>query len=398
MTVGVLGAGLQGICAALALLERGHHVVLIEQDAHPMGRASLRNEGKIHLGFIYANDPSFRTAQLMLTSALQFAPLLDRWLPGRFNWNRLRSAPFVYLVMRDSLIEPESLFAHYEKVAASAAEAAGSGSYLSRPLGRLWQRIPLPPFVDPDRVAAAVATEEVAIDVGECRRIVCEALQSRSGLDRRYGCRVERVQRCGKGFHVSAVDRDGGEQRIAADVIVNCLWDSRLAIDRDLGILSRRKHVYRLKYRVMAALPPSLRQIPALSLVLGQYGDIVPHTGSSYLSWYPACRRGWSSSLSPPPEWDAPCRGDVAPDVAETIASETLAGLDQVIPGIARSRVTAIDAGIIVAWGDRDIDERQSELHERHAVGIQAQDGYFSIETGKLTCAPYFADQLASLL
>lgn len=398
MTVAILGAGLQGICAALALKERGHRPVLIEQDAEPMGRASLRNEGKIHLGFIYANDATFRTARLMLTAATQFAPLLDRWLPGCFQWETLRSKPFAYLVMRDSLVDPEALLSFYEKIAAAVSLEAAPGHYLGARLGRLWQRSPVPAFVDADRIAAAVTTEEVAIDVAAFRRELCTALEAQAGIDRRFGWCVDSVGRCGQGFHVDAVDGEGRRHRIAADAVVNCLWGARLAIDRQLGVSLDRQCVYRLKYRVLAELPASLAEIPAVSLVLGQYGDVVPRPGVSYLSWYPSCRRGWSTALTPPAEWDPACRGDVAPELAAEIAADTLAALDAVIPGMRHARVVAVDAGVIAAWGDRDIDQPDSELHTRHAVGVHAADGYFSIDTGKLTCAPYFADQLAGML
>ena len=176
MTIAVLGAGLQGICAALAARERGHDVILLEQDRRPMNRASLRNEGKIHLGFIYANDRSLRTARLMLTSALEFTPLLDRWLPGRFDWTTLRSRPFVYLVMRDSLVDPDLLFAHYDGVATAVGSELKGRQYLGAPLGAPWQRVPVPSFVNPDRVVAAVETEEAAIDVYAFRHTICAGL------------------------------------------------------------------------------------------------------------------------------------------------------------------------------------------------------------------------------
>jgi len=65
---------------------------------------------------------------------------------------------------------------------------------------------------------------------------------------------------------------------------------------------------------------------------------------------------------------------------------------------MASARVSSVDAGTVVAWGDRDIDRPDSELHERHDIGVHEHDGYFSIDTGKLTCAPYFAQQLAARL
>ena len=75
----ILGAGLTGCSIALELAGRGHRVTLLDQDAVAMNRASLRNEGKIHLGLIYANDPTFATAELQLRGALAFQKLLRRW-------------------------------------------------------------------------------------------------------------------------------------------------------------------------------------------------------------------------------------------------------------------------------------------------------------------------------
>src|SRR5262249_31158387 len=60
----ILGAGLLGSGVALELARQGHEVTLLDQDARAMNRASLRNEGKIHLGLIYANDASLATALL----------------------------------------------------------------------------------------------------------------------------------------------------------------------------------------------------------------------------------------------------------------------------------------------------------------------------------------------
>ena len=50
----VLGAGLTGVATALELAKRGAQVTLLDQDPFAVNRASLRNEGKIHLGLIYA--------------------------------------------------------------------------------------------------------------------------------------------------------------------------------------------------------------------------------------------------------------------------------------------------------------------------------------------------------
>ena len=53
----VLGAGFQGVCAALALASRGYAVELVDQADRCFTRASGRNEAKIHLGDV-GYDPT----------------------------------------------------------------------------------------------------------------------------------------------------------------------------------------------------------------------------------------------------------------------------------------------------------------------------------------------------
>jgi len=111
----IAGAGLQGSCIALELALRGLPVLLLDQDPQPMNRASLRNEGKIHLGLIYAADPTFKTARLQLTGGLRFRRLLQRWIGEAAN-QLSYSTPFTYLVARDSVLKPEELAEHYARL------------------------------------------------------------------------------------------------------------------------------------------------------------------------------------------------------------------------------------------------------------------------------------------
>ena len=81
---GVLGGGLQGCCTAIALAARKVKVTLFDKNETLLSRAATANEGKIHLGYMYAGDPSLSTAKTMMAGALAFAPFLERYLarPG----------------------------------------------------------------------------------------------------------------------------------------------------------------------------------------------------------------------------------------------------------------------------------------------------------------------------
>src|SRR6478735_7407069 len=80
MHIAVLGAGGVGACTALEIASRGHSVDIYERDREPVMRATRINEGKVHQGFVYANDPSGRTAELMARGALAFSACLSRWI------------------------------------------------------------------------------------------------------------------------------------------------------------------------------------------------------------------------------------------------------------------------------------------------------------------------------
>jgi hypothetical protein len=82
----------------------------------------------------------------------------------------------------------------------------------------------------------------------------------------------------------------------------------------------------------------------------------------------------------------------------EPIVAGTLRAFDEVVPGLAGAEGATADGGVIFAWGNSDIDDGSSELHQRHEAGLVEADGYYSINTGKLTSAPYFAQRLAELL
>lgn len=396
----VLGAGIQGVSAALALASAGHRVALVDGEEDCMRGASLRSEGKIHLGLVYAHDPTFLTARLMLESALEFAPLLESWTGIPIAWDRLVSRPFAYVVAHDSMVAPDRLFAFYARVEDAYRELRGRPGL--QYLGGIPERLvdePVPaelvPWLNPQLASHLVRTRELAIDTIRLGEVLRGGLRRRATIRTLYGHRVCSVRRTGAGFQVAGLTRDGAAWTEEAGVVVNCLWPGRLELDRQMDLLPARPWVYRLKIRFFCELPETMADLPALTVVVGPYGDVVPWDARhTYLSWYPACLSGWSSAVETPPEWERACRGEIASDEASRVERKSLAALSRIVPGLDSVRITDVAAGVIFAWGDRDIDDPTSELHQRHDTGVRGSDGYFTIDTGKLTSAPRFARQL----
>ncbi|MCD9625207.1 NAD(P)/FAD-dependent oxidoreductase [Rhabdothermincola salaria] len=399
----VLGGGIQGTCVSLALARRGWQVAILDRTWAPWSATSLRGEGKIHLGHVYANDAGRATADLMATAAVRFSSLIDSWSASPVEWAAVRSEPFVYGVLEDTMVAPDRLAEHYawvdDRVADLLAGGDGTPTYLgSTALAPTLAVTDLEARGFGNRVVAAFATEERAVDPHVLRGHLVGALAP-AGVEVCGGVEVREVTSGPAGFAVRGTTTDGGSRRWEADAVVNCLWGGRLAIDASMGIAADRPCSYRLKYAVQGVLPPSVPALPSATLVLGPFGDVVRRQdGRVYASWYPECLAGWSDDLEPPSSWLPAIHGEDPAGSQVDLARRTVAGLARHVPALAALRVDAVAAGVIVAWGERDIDQPSSELHRRDAIGVHDHDGYVSVDTGKFTTAPLFAHQVASLL
>ncbi len=375
-------------------------MTLLERDKQAMNRASLRNEGKIHLGLVYANEPGMQTARLQLEGALSFRLLLAQWLGDAADWLRT-STPFDYLVARDSLLSSAELEVHYASLSQHYLQRLREDNrldYLGTRPEQLCTPIPedqLRRHYNLEQVCAGYTTAELAV----CTELLAAHLRAAITTDSRIRFRgdstVKSAERGLNGFTVEGWSARGSWKEYG-DQVVNAAWDGRPAIDHTMGMGYQEGLLHRLKYRVIAQAPESLRKANSLTIVLGPYGDVVfRHDGSAYLSWYPLAMNGWSHDLQPPEEWMAPCQGIISKAEFERISQGVCNALDEWIPGIARAQVLQVDAGIIVAFGDSDVDDRASALHNRTRVGVTSIDGYHSLDAGKLTTAPLFANEAA---
>jgi glycine/D-amino acid oxidase-like deaminating enzyme len=396
----VIGAGLTGVTAALELARSGVGVTLIEQDERAMNRASLRNEGKIHLGFVFVHDASLATAKLMIAGACSFRGILARLAGPRIDALRV-SRPFVYLVAEDSLLAPDEIERRYHAVEAlygRQMRETPDADYLGMNPTKLFSRVPLSAYGSHLRTQGflgAFDTAEVAIDTQELAEILRAAVAAEPRIRLLVDHAVESVQREAHGFRVNTTSGTQVRQ-IAARHVINASWENRFKIDRTAGMEHAPGWLHRLKYRVIARVPETMRDGPSVTMVVGRYGDVVIRPdATAYFSWYPAGLQGWTAALAPPEAWNGPCRGDVAPGVRAALATALLSGIERWYPGASRSTAQVLDAGAIVAYGASDVDDPASGLHDRTRVGVRSSNGYHSVDPGKLTTAPLFGVQAA---
>ena len=250
-----------------------------------LSQASSRNEGKLHLGYVYAHDRTLQTARLMIRGAATFAPLLRRWIGSDVDKIPI-SSPFHYVVHRDSLISRDEIARHLSSCCAFARdELDGKADYF----GMDFREPPSPVagygnVFDDRTVANVFKTAEIAIDTEVMAASVRRSLSDYPNIRGILRAAIDRI---------AATDRDvevffsisGDEFRRSYDHVVNATWESRLAIDATAGVQPPRPWLFRLKHYIRLHPCTSIAAlIPSSTIVLGPFGDIVHYDNGEMYS------------------------------------------------------------------------------------------------------------------
>ena len=385
---------MQGASVALELAAHGISCDLYDREPACLRRASLHNEGKIHLGYVYGNDPSLNSARMMARGAAAFAPLLRRWLGKSLDLVPL-SEPFCYAVHAQSLLTVESVEAHLQAcqriwIEQGAAADAYFGIDAAAPISRL-SPDELSELYDPSQVQAVFRTPEISVDPAVLSTAIDDRVAGEPSIARVFGVEVKAVRFVGEEMLVD-YEADGARHAQAYDHVVNALWEGRLLIDRSAGLPVPAPWLFRLKYHLRLTDEAMREGVASTTMVLGAFGDIVNFGGGELLlTWYPAGRRAVTAAIAPPNWPSVPEAG-----LCHELRGEIPAGLAAGVPALRKLTPLTLAAarvggGPIFALGAEDIDDPASQLHERYAIGVRSLGRYHSIDTGKLTTAPLFA-------
>ena len=371
MTIAILDGGIAGCCIALQLAKLGYPVTLYEKHAMLMTEASLNNEGKLHLGYVYAADPTGKTYLKMIQDSQQFLHDISELTGLSKDWFHC-SQPFIYGVANDSLLDVEVINSHFKQVDAAIGQV-GSRSRIkdieaaglnSKNLQAAFQTKEF--CVNPAQVAASLVASVMCNPRIEVK-LNTFILSSSIANSNSYQLELQHLE------HINTVNHS---------IVINCTWGDRRRLDEQLGIIAIRPTMLRYKLSIQFNDLPHLPKLPSLTLITGSYGDIVNHgNGSYFLSWYPVCKIA-ETTLSDPAPLDKAAK-KIDPN---SLINETFKSLTDFAPELAKllpyKKSARIAGGIISGWGNTDIDDINSELHQRHDIGFSDNNGWISVDTG----------------
>lgn len=348
----VIGGGIFGLTATIALAEAGYDVVVLERDDDVMSGASFVNQNRLHLGYHYPR--SLATARETILGSRSFSEYY-----GAATVHEL--VTYYAIAAEGSRTSPEAF--------AAFCDAA------NLPLEPAW---PPSGVVDRDRLAACWRTPEPIFDFHELRRIV---------IDRVVANPLATVRRRAQ---VVGIDVDephrvtlrSGEV-LEADVVVNATYAQIRNIE---ALFGRRGGDLEFELCLMAVLSHADPGPPfGVTIMDGPFGSLVPkgrERGRFLL--YDVERSVLQRLVSP-----------VAPEWGHVVGFPELEMIESCSEYFPILRAMHFDQSLVTTRTVipyRDHDDARPTLLETVAPGV------FSIFSGKLTTCVTLAHQLVDEL
>lgn len=243
----VVGGGIVGCQLALALRQQGAKVVVLERELELLGRASSRNQARVHGGYHYPR--SLLTAHRSQVNLSRFVAEYADCVEGGFE--------HLYAVARRSSKVTVSQFVTFcERIGARLDTAPDAVHNL----------------FTPDLVSAVFRVQEPAFDAVRLRETIRGRLAA-AGVDVRTDCSAESVEAVPAGLLVRARDA-GGELLVPARQVLNCTYAgiNDLLLRSDLEPLRLRHELAEL---ALVRLPEPLREL-AVTVIDGPFFSVMP--------------------------------------------------------------------------------------------------------------------------
>jgi len=395
--IAVLGGGMLGACTALELARRGRRVTLVEGAADVLEGASRWNEGKIHLGFLYAGDQTLNTATRLIPGGLAFADLVAQ-LIGR-SVDGLSTEDDVFLVHRDSVVDVHTYAAYADRMTALLRHAAArhrTSRYLTdvtAPVHRLSSSA-LAAAAASDDVVAGFRVPERSVSTVAIADLLRQVIVDEPKIELHLGTWITGVRRRDDG-RLDVVTGGANAGALAEfDVVVNALWEGRPAVDATLGIAPPAPWSHRFRAGVFGHAADTA--LESAVLCTGPFGDVKRYRdGRVYLSWYNCGLLAEGTEIEPPRR-----AATLTPERSARVLHGTLDALSTFFPaaaGLPRDTLE-VRGGWVYAIGQGSLADRTSTLHQRDKFNMTIDHGYISVDTAKYSVAPWLAARIARIV
>jgi glycine/D-amino acid oxidase-like deaminating enzyme len=262
----IVGGGFYGARLALALRARGGRVLLVEREPHLLGRASLRNQARVHNGYHYP-----RSILTSLRSRLNYARFLSEYGDCAYQ-----------------------AFTHYYAIGLGTSKVtAAQFVEFCRRIGAPLEDAPdhIASLFDASRIERVFEATECAFDAVKLRDRMARELDA-AGVEVRMSTEAVCIETIGESTTLVTLRRGAEESRVTANLVLNCTY-SRL--NHLLANSNAATIPAKLELTEMALIePPASLGGAAVTVMDGPFFSMMPYPSRglytlSHVRYTPHC-------------------------------------------------------------------------------------------------------------
>ncbi|NBJ92732.1 FAD-dependent oxidoreductase [Parablautia muri] len=242
----IIGAGLYGLYGARFCAQRGQHVLVLEYDKEPFGRATYINQARVHMGYHYPRS---------LTTAVKSAGYFRRFVED-FGFCIHDAFEQIYATSDKFSWTSAKQFQEFCKAADIKCEEAAASKYFK-----------------PGMCDGAFLTEEYTYDAKVLQHFFENELNENTNVEIEYGVRIKRLVKLEKSFRVEVEDGKCFE----APYVLNATYASvNQVIDRVEGV---EKEFFGIKYElceIILCKPSDALKKIGITVMDGPFFSIMP--------------------------------------------------------------------------------------------------------------------------
>jgi glycine/D-amino acid oxidase-like deaminating enzyme len=262
----VVGGGFYGARLALMLGELGRRALLVEREAVLLGRASLRNQARVHNGYHYP-----RSILTSLRSRLNYARFVDEYADCVD-----RSFPHYYAIgRRMSKITATQFTEFCRRIGAPLSPAPA----------------PVQKLFDADRIDSVFEVQECAFDATRLRERMVRDLAD-AGVEVALNTAAIRIASRGDDSAVVTLARSGDEFDVDTELVLNCTYSrlNRLLVNSAASPIPMK---HELTEMALVA-PPGELGGAAVTVMDGPFFSLMPYPSRglftlSHVRYTPHC-------------------------------------------------------------------------------------------------------------
>lgn len=194
----IIGAGLYGLYSALYCAKRGQQVTVLEIEAEPFARATYVNQARVHMGYHYPRS---------LATAMKSAGYFRRFVED-----------YGFCIHSDF----QQIYATAQSFSWTDAEEFKK---FCRDAGIFCRELPVTQYFNEGMCDGAFLTEEYTYDAHILRDFLLDELAKHNGVRLCYERNIERIERRGNDYEITALCH-GKEECYRAPFVLNATYAS----------------------------------------------------------------------------------------------------------------------------------------------------------------------------